>query len=230
MASEYLKWKYRDVKPEEPPPEQSRKERLANWFYYSKWWLAAGAVLLAILGSILWSALGVGKVRPDYIFAYIGRDPLPGDCVKALEQELAALGEDVNGDGRVTVALRVYATARSGDAETALYYNQAADVALAADISEAESYFFLAEDPDSVQRVYQIFARADGTAPEENDHGTEDKVFRWRGCPALAGLAVDQGPLEDLYIGRRCFYNEKQAEGQEANSALWDVITEGAQR
>ncbi len=33
MASEYLKWKYRDVKPDEPPPPMTRKQRLANWFY-----------------------------------------------------------------------------------------------------------------------------------------------------------------------------------------------------
>lgn len=34
MASEYLKWKYRDVKPDEPPKPLTRKEKLANWFYY----------------------------------------------------------------------------------------------------------------------------------------------------------------------------------------------------
>ena len=35
MASEYLKWKYRDVKPDEPSPELTGKEKLANWFHYS---------------------------------------------------------------------------------------------------------------------------------------------------------------------------------------------------
>lgn len=230
MASEYLKWKYRDVKPNAPPPPLTRKERLANWFHYNKLWLAVGAILLAILGSIVWSALGIGKIRPDYIFAYVGADPLPGDCAEALEQELAALGEDVNGDGRVTVELRQYAINRSGDAETAMYYNYAADVVLAADMTNAESYFFIVEDPAAVQLAYQIFARADGTTPERGDLEVDDKVFRWSDCPVLAGLDADQEALGELYIGRRCFYDEKQTASREACAALWQVITKGARR
>ena len=46
MASEYLKWKYRDVKPDEPPPERSKKDKLANWLHYHKWWIVVWAVLL----------------------------------------------------------------------------------------------------------------------------------------------------------------------------------------
>ena len=36
MAGEYFRWKYRDVKPDEPPPEPTGKEKLANWFHYYK--------------------------------------------------------------------------------------------------------------------------------------------------------------------------------------------------
>lgn len=228
MASEYLKWKYRDVKPDEPPPPLTRKQRLANWFYYNKWWIVVWAVLLYIVGSILWSALGIGKIKPDYIFAYIGSDELPEACAAALETELASLGQDVNGDGRVAVELRQYATNRSGDAETALYYNYAADVALMADITGAESYFFIVEDAAAVQNAYHILAKADGTAPEEGDSSTEDKVFLWSDCPVLANLAVDQEPLKGLYIGRRYFYDGKQAENRQSDDALWRIITEGA--
>jgi len=230
MASEYLKRKYQDVRPDEPPPPMTGKQRLANWFHYNKLWLAVWAVILSAAGSIIWNALGIGQTRPDYIFAYIGDDGLPDACAAALETELAALGEDVNGDGRVRVELRQYATNRSGDAETALYYNYAADVALAADITDAESYFFIVENPVDVQINYQIFAKADGTPPEDGDFEADGKVLPWSGCPVLSGLAVDQEPLDGLYIGRRCFYDEKQAEGQEANDALWHVMTEGAQK
>lgn len=228
MASEYLKWKYREVKPDEPPPPMTGRERLANWFYYNKWWIAAGAVLIYIVGSILWSALGIGQIRPDYIFAYVGSGELPEELADSLEEALAALGQDVNGDGQVVVELRQYAVNRSGDPETAMYYNQAADVALVADISEAESYFFLMEDAGSVQKAYQILARPDGTPSEEDDESVEDKVFLWRDCPVLSALAVEQEPLENLSLGRRSFFDEKQAEDQEANEALWEMITEGA--
>lgn len=230
MASEYLKWKYRDVKPNAPPPPKSRKERFINWFHYNKLWIVVWVVMLSVIGSMIWNVLGIGQIKPDYIFAYVGDNQLPEECTAALETELASLGEDVNGDGRVTVEFRQYATNRNGDAETAMYYNYASDVALVADITAGESYFFIVERPADVQVSYQIFAKADGTPPEEKDVEVDDKVFRWGDCPVLAGLAVDQEPLGGLYIGRRCFYNEKQAEDQEANDALWQVITEGARR
>ena len=230
MASEYLKRKYQNIKPNEPSPPLTGKKWWANWFHYHKWWIVVWVVVLSVVGSMIWNALGIGRVKPDYTFAYIGGSELPEETAAALETELAVLGEDVNGDGRVMVELRQYAMNRSGDIETALYYNYASDVALVADITAAESYFFIVEDPVGVQSAYQIFAEADGTPPEENDPDVDDKVFRWRDCPILSGLGIDQEPLKGLYIGRRCFYDEKQGEGQEANDAFWGVITKGAQR
>lgn len=230
MASEYLKKKYQYIKPNEPSPPLTGKKWWANWFHYHKWWIVAGVVVLSIIGSMIWNALGIGQLKPDYIFAYIGGGELPEETAAALETELAALGEDVNGDGRVMVELRQYAMNRGGDIETALYYNYAADVVLVADITAAESYFFIVEDPAGIQTAYQIFAEADGAPPKDDDFEVDDKVFRWSGCPVLTGLAVNQESLENLYIGRRCFYDEKQGEGQEANDAFWTVITKGAQR
>jgi len=225
MASEYLKWKYRDVKPDEPPPPLSRKEKLANWFYYYKWWIVVWAVLLYILGSILWDALGIGKVKPDHIFAYIGSSELSEEFAGSLETELASLGSDVNGDGKVTVELRQYVTGYDGDPETAMYYNYASDVVLVADINQGESYFFLMEDPAGIQKAYQILALPDGSPPSEGDDGLEGKVFSWGDCPALAGLDIDQARMENLWIGRRCFYDEKQS--HDADDALWNTITKG---
>lgn len=228
VASEYLKWKYRDVKPDEPPPPRTRKQRLANWFYYYKWWIVVWVVLLGIIGSIVWNALGIGQTKPDYIFAYIGSTELPESCTASLKAEIAKLGQDVNGDGKVTVELRQYIIGRGGDPETAMYYDYADQVLLMADLGEAESYFFLAEDASAVQKAYQIFARADGTPPEEGDVSVQDKVYPWSGCPVLSGLAVEQSLLEGLSFGRRCFYDEKQAKEREAAAALWEVLTEGA--
>ncbi len=230
MASEYLRRKYQDVKPDEPPPPLTGKAKAENWFHYHKWWLAAGAVLLAIVGSMVWNILGIGQVRPDYRVAYIGDNEMPEDQAAALSEALATLGEDVNGDGKVKVELRQYAMDRGGDAETAMYYGYAADVVLMADLTEAESYFFLVEDPAGVQLSYQIFANDDGTPPADSDYEAMDKVYRWSDCPVLAGLDADQEALSGLYIVRRCFYDEKQAQAQGANDALWAVITKGAVR
>ena len=113
MASEYLKWKYRDVKPDEPPPPPTGWDKVKNWFSYNWYWLAAGAVILAILGSILWTALGIGKTRPDYILAYVGRGELPEQTREALIAAVQRLGTDVNGDGEIYVELHSYATAET---------------------------------------------------------------------------------------------------------------------
>jgi hypothetical protein len=52
MASEYLQWKYRDVKPEEKP-EYSPKEKRRNWLHYHKWWILLGVLLLIAAADIL---------------------------------------------------------------------------------------------------------------------------------------------------------------------------------
>ena len=203
MAGEYLRWKYRDVKPDEPPPERTRKEKAANWFHYHKWWIVVWAFLLFSVGSIIWNALGIGQVRPDYVVAYVGDAALPEDCVTALERELAALGQNVNGDGKVVVELRQYVSnANQESSEDSLMYGYASDVTLIADITNGDSYFFLMEDPANFQRAYQVLAGPDGTMPEDGDYSIDGKVFQWASCPALAGLEL--GGYEGGYPGPKC--------------------------
>ena len=206
----------------------TRKEKIRNWLDYNWYWLAIAAVILSIAGSMLWNILGIGKVKPDYIFAYIGQDPIPDEQAGLFEKEIAALGSDVNRDGKITAELRQYAGGSRGGSETALYYSYAADVRLLADISAGESYFFLAEDPAGVQRSYQIFAKNDGSAPEDNDYSAENKVFAWSDCPVLTNLHVDQAAFSDLYLGRRYFTGDT-AQKHEQDSAFWNILTEGAE-
>lgn len=224
MASEYLKWKYKDVTPDAPPPPLSPREKLINWLRYHWLWLVAGAAVLCVAGSMLWNVLGIGQVKPDYVAAYIGKDPLPEDAAQALIGRLESLGQDVNGDRRVTVELRQYATARTGEAETAYYYSYAADSLLLADITAADSYFFLVEDPDRVQKSYQILADLNGAPPADGDFAAMDKVYPLRELPAFADLSG----LPELYLGRRCFYDEKLAAKQGTNEELWLILTKGA--
>ena len=84
MASEYLKWKYRDVKREEQA-ELTPAEQRKNWWHYHKWHVATAVVLLGIGASLIAHALGFGQVRPDYQVAYVGEDPLPDGTAAAIE-------------------------------------------------------------------------------------------------------------------------------------------------
>ena len=57
--SEYLNWKFRDVKPDGPAPALTPRQKLANWWHYSKWFVLGGAVLLGLAADLAASALGV---------------------------------------------------------------------------------------------------------------------------------------------------------------------------
>lgn len=162
MASEYLKWKYRDVKPDEVVELTPRQKR-ANWWYYHKWHVFLGVGLLALGVYLGARILGIGQVRPDYQVAYVGSAALPEDTAAALESALAELGTDCNGDGQVAVQLNQYVMG-DGSGEGAVYA-YAGSTRLMADLDSCESYFFLLEDPAGFQENYQVLRHLDGSLP-----------------------------------------------------------------
>ena len=238
MASEYWKWKFKDVQPEEKrelTPEEKRK----NWWHYHKWHVVIGVVLVGIAANLVWNALGIGKTEPDYRVAYVGDSFLPDDTAAALETALSGLGEDLNGDGQVVVSLRQYAANAGVDAGMAT----TTEVQIMADIMEGESYFFLLEDPEQFQQAYRSLCLLDGTLPEEGDYSAEGTYLAWEDCPVLAGLDLggytytaagqdvsgdSQELLSGLFIARRGFWTEDGALHPEGWAALWEKITEGA--
>lgn len=238
MASEYLKWKYRDVKPREKvelTPEEKRK----NWWHYHKWHVWLGVVLAVAAVSLACSILGVGRVKPDYQAAYVGGNALPDDTAAAIEAAFASLGEDLNGDGKVVVRLNQYASASGTDPSMAA----AAEVQLMADIMECESYFFLLEDPEQFQASYHSLRRLDGSLPEEEDDSAEGAYLSWDQCPALAGMDLgdfsyevlgetvtgsSEALVDRLSLARRGFWTEDTCAYPQGCDALWSKLTEGA--
>ena len=131
--------------------EYTKKEKFLNWLYYNKLGIAAVAVILWVLGSMVWNLLGIGQVKPDYCFAYVGSRQLPAETVATLETALAAFGTDLNGDGRVTVSLSQHVTADPTNTDN-MMYGYAANMTVLADLTAGESTFFLLEDPVSFSR------------------------------------------------------------------------------
>ena len=242
MASEYLKWKYRDVQPDQPVELTPRQKR-ANWWYYHKWYVLLGVGLLA-LGSYLGArVLGVGQVKPDYQVAYVGSDALPEETAAALESALADLGTDCNGDGQVVVQLNQYVMGdNSGEGAV---YAYAGSTKLMADLNACESYFFLLEDPEAFQENYQVLRRLDGSLPEETDQDYESCCLSWSGCPVLRELPLgeytekildqeihgdNQERLATLSVARRGFWTERTCSYSQECDVLWDAITRGSER
>ena len=116
MASEYLKYLNRDVKPEGPPPELTPKEKRRNWWYYH--WKRVAVVCIIVLAgvSMLLHNLGITEPIPDYQIAYVGSTRLPDETVEALTDFFQERGEDASGDGKVTVILTQYVFYKDTDA------------------------------------------------------------------------------------------------------------------
>ena len=224
LASEYLKWKYRDVRPDEPV-ERTKKQKAANWWHYHKWPLLIGALLLIAAVDIGWNALGIGKIEPDYQFAYVASLPLSDETVAALEKSLAAYGEDCNGDGRVVVKVQTYVDMAVSRESEAAQYAAAAQVRLMADLENCESYFFILDHPETLHENYQILSREDGALAEYADQAC---WYAWESCPALTALDADQTALEGLSIARRGFWEDRTCRYREQCDELWRVLTEGA--
>jgi len=150
VASEYLKWKYRDVRPDEPV-KLTKKQRRQNWWHYHKWYVVSAAAAVLAAASLIWHA--AAQVHPDCQIAYVGTYPLSEEEAAAWTDRLSSLGTDSNGDGQVAVRLNQYLTGQSG--EDAMYA-YASEVKLMADLDACESYFFLLEDPEAFQRDYEL--------------------------------------------------------------------------
>ncbi len=212
---------------------------MKNWWYYHKWYVICGAIAFAILAELVGNALGIWRKRPDFEIAYVGKTQLPEDAVLALEQAFASLAEDFNGDGRVIAQVNQYVSNESADTNAA-YFQMASQVTLMADITDCESYFFLTDDPESLQKEYLILAAPDGSAPPEADYSWEGKAIPWTDCPVLANMELgsystqlmgqemngeNQELLSGLYIGRRCFPVKKQTKYADECGELWKLIT-----
>ncbi len=223
MASEYLKWKYRDVKPDEKI-EYTKQEKLRNWWQYHKWWLLAGVLVLAAGADILVHMLGLGQVKPDYQVAYVASIPPGDEAAAALEAAMASLGEDCNGDGRITVQVHVYADMSVSPDPDAAHYAAAAQVRLMADMESCESYFFLCENPEAFQENYQILAREDGKLAGTAE---EPLAIAWERVPLLKSLGDGGAFPEGLKLARRGFWENRTCPYSAQCDALWDKITEG---
>lgn len=212
---------------------------MKNWWYYYKWYVICGILLLGITGQLIGNALGFWKKSPDYQIAYIGKTKLPSETVSALEQAFSSISEDFNGDGKVMIQVNQYIIGnQSSDADT-LYYEYGSEIKLIGDITDCESYFFLMDDPESFQKEFQILASSDGSCPDEMDYSIEDKVISWSDCPVLSNMELgsystvilgqnlsgnNQDILSELFIGRRCFYTESVSENLEKCSELWNSL------
>lgn len=245
MAGEYFRWKYRDVKPDEKPV-YTKAELRRNWWAYHWKWLLLGLAFLVMLGFLIHDIFF--RVKPDYTVAFVSRSALPDEVRSSLTARLSELGEDLNGDGKVTVELSQYQV--SFDVNGFINTDQAstATTRLTVDLSSGDTYIILTDDPEGFQRRMAALAYLDGSTPDRLAEGSScdrwrEMVYPWADCPVLSGLDLGtyvkfldisgaeldgQTAMEGIYVGRRMTVTDRDAQRFAGAEALWLKLTAGA--
>ena len=239
----------RDIDPKDLAPRKekryTRKEKWANWWDYNlKWVLLIGIAAAFVAYTFIGQYFFVDK--PDYNIAVVAPYYLPDDTVTALQNALAAYGEDRNGDGKVLVTLNVYTldyTDSETETESAAYLTMAGNTKLAADVQGGLSSIFLLYDPAGFEESTGTLRYLDGSLPApDSDDDWWNMVYRWTDCPVLADLDLgtyradtthaeggdSQEYLAPFYIGMRGAWNTATADNLAGGEELWQALTAGA--
>lgn len=236
-------------RPERHCPPQGKtvhpQGALGNWWDYNlKWVIIIGIAAAFAAYNFIGQYFFVTK--PDYNVAVVAPYYLPEDTVNALQDALAAYGEDRNGDGKVVVTLNVY-TLDYSDTETqtesAAYLTMAGTTKLATDVQGGLSSVFLLWDPAGFEESTGSLRYLDGTLPSaDSDEDWWNMVYKWDDCPVLAGLDLgDYGPdttqsrsgssqeyMSQFYVGMRGAWNSGTADNLAGGEEFWQKLTEGA--
>ena len=235
----------RDIDPKDLTPRKkrayTRKERWANWWDYNLKWVIILGIAAAFVGYCF-----IGQyfltTHADYNVAVVAPHYLPEATQTALQDALAAYGEDQNGDGKVVVKLNVY-TMNFGSDDSDAYLDMAGTTKLSTDIQGVLSSIFILYDPAGFQSTTGTLRYLDGSLPApDSDADWWNMVYKWTDCPVLAGLDLgdytsdavqndsssSQELLSHYYIGIRGAWTKDAADLLSGGEALWQALTAGA--
>ena len=235
----------RDIDPKDLQPRKqrqyTRKERWANWWDYNLKWVIIIGIIVVFFG---YNFIGqyFFTVHADYNVAVVAPHYLPEATQTALQDALAAYGEDRNGDGKVVVKLNLY-TMDFDNENSDAYLDMAGTTKLSTDIQGALSSIFILYDPAGFQQTTGTLRYLDGSLPEPSSDGDWwNMVYRWTDCPALTGLDLgayqadtthaqggdSQEYMAQFYVGMRGAWNSGTADNLKGGEAFWQALTAGA--
>lgn len=246
---QYLK----DIKPEDLQPEPdknySKKEKASNWWHYHWIWFVVGGIALVLI--IFFVRDIVTQVDPDLTIGVLNPSGLPDQLTTKLEEQLAELTEDTNGDGQVSVRVSVFTVnAPMSEEEIAAAEAEAQNPSPAENSAEDFSATMTVDDPytqmagvtqlsgalgdgnpiiyisapdeaPAYQMGYGIFGGSDGTTPPD-DADVYELTVRFADVPVLAGLDLNF----ELYDGTVISGQELLAEYRVGLRPLYDTQLE----
>jgi len=142
------------------------------------WWrryAPAAVILTGAAGLLLWGGSQLfHRQEPDLHLAVVRAEPLPDSVRSALEDSLAALVGDRNGDGISLVLVHDYTVVFDGSA-VHVDMQTAGATQLVSDVAAGVSALYLVED-------------APGFLARYGDKVNAERCALWEDCPALANL------------------------------------------
>ena len=224
-----------NIKPEDLKPDEEKpltpKEKRANFWYYNKWKIAAGLLLVVVVGIFI--ADVVGKVAPDLNIAVVCQKGIPDAVTNRLGDALveAGLVPDLNGDGRQMVTVNPY-NLNFDEGEQVDYATQmASSVKMVTDLQVAQSVVFLMDNPALMDEYYDCFSEANGAVlvPLEEAAGFAGLDLTTQNI--ATGESEDGGKyLEGFTLVRRGLNDELLADEENAaniaaSNALFAALT-----
>ena len=217
----------RDIDPKDLQPRKqrqyTRKERWANWWDYNLKWVIIIGIIVVFFG---YNFIGqyFFTVHADYNVAVVAPHYLPEATQTALQDALAAYGEDRNGDGKVVVKLNLY-TMDFGNEDSDAYLDMAGTTKLSTDIQGALSSIFILYDPAGFQKTTGTLRYLDGSLPQSD---ADSDWWNMASDAVQSESGSSQELLSQYYIGIRGAWNKDTADLLAGGEELWNKLTAGA--
>lgn len=223
---------------------ETGRDKRKNWWYYHKIHLLVGVIVVALVGSFIYSM--VSQVDPDYTVAVLTSYSMPETGLNQLEDCITPYADDRNGDGQVVVNVVNYVFSDDASADYAM--QQAAVVRFLADATSNEVMIYLHDETafDALKENFAgFFQYTDGTAMPEDADDFENAMLSWDDVAAFANFKpkTEEGELytadvlSQLYSrlrvscraaeGSSIEGNKKDMAYYEASMALFDRLKKG---
>lgn len=198
---------------------EDKKKKWENfWYYHKVHVLLAAAALLVVCYFAFADRL---TEKPDYSVLYVGMYEPDQAVLNAAGESLAALGTDLNGDGKVVVSLHRcivdLEAVDQGNSENP-QRDQANLAALEGDLGMCQSGIVLTDEPLALQNHSMLMQYLDGSCPAEDAADIEHMFYEFSDIfGSLPGG-------ETLYIGMRRWWTKEQEQELSADFALWEKV------
>lgn len=198
---------------------QNTKKKWENFWFYHKIHILLGAAAVFVVCYFVF-ADGLTE-KPDYSVLYVGTQEPDQAVCSAAEECLAALGTDLNGDGKVVVSLHRcivdLAATDQGTSENP-QRDQANLAALEGDIGLCQSGIVLTDEPLALQNHSTLMQYLDGSCPAE---GADDVAQMFYEFDEIFGELPGDAKL---YIGMRRWWTKEQEQELSEDLALWEKV------